>query len=282
MNITPISGTFGAEIEGIDVSKPIADGERDEIRAALDQFAFLSFPNQPLTDEQQVAFTGRFGQVLTVNLDAARGRMSNQQVAEVSNLDADGQPFKEGSQRKRIVDANLLWHTDGSYNPVPLRLTTLSARVLPPSPPDTEYADMRAAWDALPEGRQSQLESLSAYHSRGHSLRKTGGEVSKEELEALQAKQPLVRVNPRTGRKSLYLASHAYLIDGWPEEESEAFLNELTAFATQPQFVLSYAWRPYDLVMWDDLATMHRATSYTTTHKRELHWNAVVDAPDVA
>lgn len=268
---------FGAIIEGLDLRRPMDAAQRRFVQDAIDRYAFLGFRNQRIEDAQQVAFSGLFGEVLEVPFGAAKGRMEHARVAEVSNLDLDGETFRPDSERKKVVDANLLWHSDVTYMPRAAQYTTLSAKILPPDPPPTEYADTRAAWDALPASRQRELDGLHVFHSREWSLQKTGATAPKSELEIMRSRHPLVRTNPRTGRKALYLASHAYRVDGWSLEASEALIAELIDHATQPQRVHAYRWEPYDFVMWDDFATLHRATPYGTEHKRELHWNAVLE-----
>lgn len=172
-----------------------------------------------------------------------------------------------------------MWHTDGSQNQPPIRITALHARVLPPAPPPTEYADMCAAWDALPASRQKELDGLVVEHSIFWSREKMGISMSDFSEDTLATRKPvlhpLVRTHPISGRKSLYLASHASHVIGWPLEKGRALIEELTEFATQPQFTYSLQWNPNDLAMWDDSWTMHRSTPYSEPHPRVMRWCAV-------
>ena len=174
---------------------------------------------------------------------------------------------------------NRLWHTDASFQDPPGRYSMLSARVVPPVAADTEFADMRAAYDALDAGTWARLEGLRAHHSIAYSRQTLGFEFSEEEQEKLKgAVHPLVRTNPRTRRRSLYLASHASRIIGWPVPEGRLLLRDLTEHATQPQFVYRHAWRVGDLVIWDNLATMHRGRPFDdASHRRELRRVTTLD-----
>lgn len=283
LNITPFTATFGAQVDGIDLREPIDAETFEQIEQALATHGLLSFRRQFVDDEQQLAFSGRFGRIHHSVMDASRKRLKDQRFGDVSNLGHDGQVLPADAERRKFGDANLLWHTDLSFMAAPARVTVLSARQLPPEPPNTEYADMRAAWDALPAERQRQLEGLRVQHSIFAS-RERAGFTSFSETERAAAPpvvQPLVRVHARSGRKSLYLSSHASHVLDMPLEAGRALLAELTAFATAPRFVFAYRWQANDLICWDDSCTMHRARPFDSTrHVRELRWNAIVeDAP---
>src|SRR5262249_48140937 len=179
---------------------------------------------------------------------------------------------------------NRLWHTDASFQDPPGRYSMLSAKVVPPAGADTEFADMRAAYDALDTQTKLIIEGLRAHHSIAYSRQTLGFEFSPEEEDRLRgAVQPLVRVNPRPGRKALYLASHASRIIDWPVPEGRLLLRDLIEHATQPQFVYRHAWRPGDLVIWDNLATMHRGRPFDdATHQRELRRVTTLDVSPMA
>jgi len=280
LRVIPFTSSFGAEIEGLDLTRPLDADSFEAVEQALAQYSLLSFRRQRVNDEQQLAFSSRFGRVHQSVMDTKRRRLADARFGDVSNLAKEGGLLAQGSERRKFSDANQLWHTDLSFMAMPARVTVLSARQLPPAPPATEYADMRAAWDALPPQRQRELEGLRVEHSIFASRARAGfTEFSAEEREkAPPVVQPLVRVHARSGRKSLYLSSHAGRVVGMPEDESQDLLAELTRHATQPQFVFSYTWLPHDLICWDDSCTMHRATPFESDkYVRELRWNAVCE-----
>ena len=280
IRITPFSDTFGAQVDGLDLRLALSGPDFETIERALARYCLLSFRSQMVDDEQQLVFSGRFGRVHRSVMDSSRRRLADARFGDVSNMDKDGNLLNEGSERRKFGDANLLWHTDLSFMAAPARVTVLSARQLPPEPPPTEYADMRAAWDALSPERQQALEGLQVEHSLLASRERAGftGFTAEERAKAPPAVQPLVRTHRRSGRKSLYLSAHAHRVIGMPDEEGKALLDELTAFATQPRFVFSYDWHPRDLVCWDDSCTMHRAVPFDSARfVRELRWNAICE-----
>lgn len=281
ITVIPFTSTFGAQIDGVDTSRPIDADTFEQIERALATYSLLSFRQQHINDEQQLAFSGRFGRIHESIMDASRKRLKDQRFGDVSNLDKDGNLLGVDSDRRKFGDANQLWHTDLSFMAAPARVTVLSARQLPPEPPNTEYADMRAAWDALPATKQRELEGLQVEHSIFAS-RERAGFTQFSEAERAAAPpvvQPLVRVHKRSGRKSLYLSSHASRVLGMTAEQSRALLDELNEFATQPRFVFAYRWQPADLICWDDSCTMHRARPFDSTRfVRELRWNAIVES----
>lgn len=280
IRITAFTSTFGAQVDGLDLTRPLDDASFEAIEQALARYSLLSFRLQRVDDEQQLAFSGRFGRVHRSVMDASRRRLADARFGDVSNMGKDGKLLDEGSERRKFGDANLLWHTDLSFMAAPARVTVLSARQLPPEPPPTEYADMRAAWDALPPERQRALEGLTVEHSIFASRERAGftGFSAEERAKAPPVVQPLVRTHGRSGRRSLYLSAHAHRVIGMPDEQGRALLDELTAFATQPRFVYAYRWQPHDLICWDDSCTMHRAVPFDSLkHVRELRWNAVCE-----
>jgi alpha-ketoglutarate-dependent 2,4-dichlorophenoxyacetate dioxygenase len=254
-----------------------------EIEAAFDRSGILVFPEQPLSDEQQLAFSRMFGP-LEVNPNYAGAKMRlRPDVADISNLDADGRVLAREDRRNLFNLGNQLWHTDSSFKRIPAKCSLLSARELPSSGPmgggETEFADLRAAWDALPEARKLELDGLIVEHSIFRSRSQIGfGDFNDEIFKQLPpVPQALVRHHPASGRTSLYLASHASHIIGWPVEKGRALIEELIAFATQPQFVYQHSWRVGDLVIWDNRCTMHRGRPYDDTQRRVLHRTTVSD-----
>jgi alpha-ketoglutarate-dependent 2,4-dichlorophenoxyacetate dioxygenase len=290
MSVRQIGRSFAAEIIGVDARVPPAVSIVETIEEALARYPVICLRDQKLDDEQQYRFVHSFGPKFEAPYEvfAAPGRDNPPPLMDVGTLDHDGQPLKSGTPSALFADANQLWHTDGSYSEIPIRLSGLSARSLPRDPPDTLFADMRAAWDALPEDRQRLCETLRVEHSIYYSRRKVGMDQD-EFTPQMRARfgvvaQPLVRIHSRSGRKSLYLAAHAGRVVGWDEAASDAFLEELTDFATQPRFVYAHRWRAHDLLIWDDSATMHRATPYPydSPEPRILRWAAVQELAPLA
>ena len=281
MNVERIGKSFAARVTGIDIAAGVTADERAEVQTALAQFPVLSFPHQPLTDEQQSQFIHAMGPPFEASLpELDRAENHNPRILDVANVERDGTPFTE--KKTKFFDSNLNWHTDGSYYAIPSWITALSARVLPKAPPPTEFADMRAAWDALPAALMAKCENLIVEHSLYFSRRRAGleeSDISEEFRKKMftPVRQPLVRSHPVSGRKSLYLSAHAGGIVGWTEGESSEFLDELTALATQPQFVFSYAWQPDDLLLWDNRCLMHRSTPYGNEEPRMMRWMGVLE-----
>ena len=271
---------FVGEVSGVDLTRPLDDATFNEIRDTFFEHGVLVFHDQPLTDEEQIAFSERFGpletSISTYRSDRAR-RLARPELSDISNLDEHGNVMSADDERRHNNRGNQLWHTDSSFKSVPAMASMLSAREVPPSGGETEYADLRAAWDALPAARQQELEGLIAEHSILYSRSLIGYEFTDEEKRKLQAvHQTVVRVHPTTRRKGLYLASHASHIVGRPVEEGRALLRELLEFATQPGFVYRHTWRVGDLVMWDNRSVLHRGRPWDEQrHRRVMHRTTV-------
>jgi len=273
---------FAAEVSPVDLRTVHDAATLAEIRAGMDEYAVLVFRDQPFTDAEQMAFAQRLDGELHTKTGArvlVKSRLGNEAVADISNLDEDGGIMKSGDRRRMYSLGNRLWHTDASFQDPPGRYSMLSAKVVPSRGADTEYADMRAAYDALESEMKAKLEGLRVHHSIAHSRQTLGFEFSSEEAEALRgAVHPLVRTLPRSNRRSLYLAAHAARIIDWPVPEGRLLLHDLTEHATQREFVYRHAWRVGDLVIWDNRATMHRATPYDdATQRRELRRVTTLD-----
>ena len=260
---------FVAEVGPIDLRQATDPETLLEIRAGMDEHALLVFRNQHFTDEEQLAFAQRLdGRLHTKTGISAfqKSRLGNEALADVSNLNANGQVYQADDRKRMYGLGNRLWHTDASFQDPPGRYSMLFARVVPPVSADTEYADMRAAYDRLSDEMKARLEGLRVHHSIAHSREILGFEFSEEEQDILKgAIQPLVRTLPRTGRKSLYIAAHASKIIDWPIPEGRLLLLDLIEHATQPEFVYRHSWRVGDLVIYDNRATMHRARPYADT-----------------
>jgi alpha-ketoglutarate-dependent 2,4-dichlorophenoxyacetate dioxygenase len=279
IRLTPLHPTLGAEMRGVDLTRQVPIEVFAEIEAAFNRYGILVFPGQPVTDEQQLAFSGLFGQ-LEVNPNYAGAKMRlRPDVADISNLDAEGRVLARDDTRSLFNLGNQLWHTDSSFKRVPAKCSLLSARELPSSGGDTEFADLRAAWDALPEARKRELDGLVVEHSIFRSRSQIGFADFNDEIyrQLPPVPQALVRHHPASGRTSLYLASHASHIIGWPVEKGRALIEELIAFATQPQFVYRHRWTVGDLVMWDNRCTMHRGRPYDDRQRRVMHRTTVSD-----
>ena len=271
ITVCPITPTFAAEIGDIDLTKPVPDVDFEAIREAFWKYAVLIFPGQALTQEQHLAFSARFGPVeteRTLDPKATPSRFSGE-FADISNLAADGKIWGETSRQRMYKAGNKLWHTDSSFKRLPSLCSLLYARTIAPIGGHTQFADQRAAYDALPEATKAKLRGLVVEHWIVHSRRRSGfTEFNEDEMKRLPpVPQVLVRTIPQTGRKSLYVASHAGRIFGMPDEEGRALIDELIAHATQRRFVYTHRWRPEELVMWDNRCTMHRGTDYD-----DLRW----------
>jgi alpha-ketoglutarate-dependent 2,4-dichlorophenoxyacetate dioxygenase len=275
---------FAAEVGAIDLREVRDRATLDEIRAGMDEYAVLVFRQQPFTDAEQLAFAQRFDGTLHAKTGISvlsKNRLGDEALTDISNVDENGEIMRSNDRRRMYALGNRLWHTDASFQDPPGRYSMLSARVVPAVSADTEFADMRAAYDALDSDIKAKLQGLRAHHSIAYSREVLGFEFSEREREQLRgAIHPLVRANPRTQRRSLYLASHASRIVDWPIPEGRLLLRDLIDHATQPQFVYRHAWRPGDLVIWDNLATMHRGKPYDdAVHRRELRRVTTLDIP---
>ncbi|MBV8166757.1 MAG: TauD/TfdA family dioxygenase [Alphaproteobacteria bacterium] len=283
IRVEPLHPQFFARVEGVDLRQPIDDAALATIQAASDRYAVLLFPGQAIDDAQQIAFSGRFGPLegaAKANLKGNAPRLAHREIADVSNLDENNTLLKADDRRRLYSLGNQLWHTDASFRAVPARYSLLSARVIPPTGGETEFADLRAAYDALPEPMKRRIDGLVAEHSIWHSRHLVTGFWADADEQATLPPVPqvLVRTHPGSKRRSLYLASHAFKIRGMDDDAARALLDELTAFATRPEFVHEHRWSVGDLVMWDNRCTMHRGRPYDdVTHRREMHRTTVRD-----
>jgi alpha-ketoglutarate-dependent 2,4-dichlorophenoxyacetate dioxygenase len=272
---------FVGEVRGIDLREPVDTSTVKAIVEASDRYAVLVFPDQTIDDEQQLAFSERLGPLETTikKLRPGHKLRLNQRVSDLSNLDPNGRVLEKDDRNRMYGLGDRLWHTDSSFKAVPAKYSLLSARQIPAAGGETQFADLRAAYDALPDTTKVQLEGLVAEHSIIYSRSTIGfTDFSDEEREGLPpVPQRLVRTHPGSKRKTLYLASHAMAIRGMPVPEARLLLRDLIEHATQPQFVYTHRWRVGDLVMWDDRCTMHRALPYDPTQARDMHRTTVSD-----
>ncbi|MBU8873546.1 TauD/TfdA family dioxygenase [Reyranella sp. MMS21-HV4-11] len=276
ITVTPAHPDFAAEIAGVDVSRPLNPADRQAIEDAIDRYAVVVFRGQTLDDEKQVAFARNFGPIASSALKLRhrdiKHRIESSDVADISNLDGDGNVLKPDARRRLDGLANRLWHTDASFRAVPGALSMLYAHVIPEEGGDTEFADLRAAYDALPEAKKNELEGLVAEHSIWRSREQLGVvQYTDEERASLPpVPQRLVRTHPGSHRKTLYLAAHASHILGMPVADGRLIILDLIEHATQPRFVHAHRWAKGDLVIWDNRCTMHRARPFDTTKVRDL------------
>ena len=275
---------FVAEVSPVDLRR-VHDGETlAAIRGGMDEYAVLVFRDQPFTDAEQLDFAERLDGVLHTKLGISalqKNRFGNEALGDISNLDENGEILQTDNRRRMYGLGNRLWHTDASFQDPAGRYSMLSAKVVPPVDADTEYADMRAAYDALPEEEKARLEGLRVHHSIAYSRQTLGFEFSESEQDALKgAIHPLVRTIPRSKRRSLYVASHASRIIDWPVPEGRLLLRDLTEHATRPHLTYRHIWQPYDFVIWDNRCTMHRARPFDDrTHRREMRRTTSLDLP---
>ena len=283
ITLYPVKPDFMAEIGDVDLSMPLSDVDRAAIKAAFFKYSVLVFPEQELTSAQHIAFAEVFGpmeQNINTNADEVKKYRIDTRIADVSNLGDENEILAANSRKRMSGLANRLWHTDSIFRHLPALTSLLYGRSIAPVGGRTEFADMRAAYDALPSATQSKIEKMIVEHSIFHSRAKLGFTdfTEKERASLPPAKQVLVRTIPETGRRNLYLASHAMRVIGMSDEESEKLFQELTEHATQSQFVLSHRWRVNDLVMWDNRCTMHRGTDFDDWRwKRDVQRATVSD-----
>jgi len=283
--VTPVRGDFVARVTGLDLSNQLDEGDFGQVRDAFHRYAVVVFPEQALTDDEQIAFSERFG-LLEVSLRKDRQRrIDNPRISDISNVDEKDRVFDPDDERAIYNAGNRLWHSDSSFKRVPAMASLLSGREVPPEGGETEYADLRGAWDALPADRQRGLPSLVAEHSFVYSLGLIGYDqfTAAERAAVPPVPQAVVRTHPATGRKSLYLGSHASHILGRPVDEGRTLLRELLEFATQPQFVYRHVWRQHDLVMWDNRCVLHRGRPWDERrYRRVMHRTTVAGAGPTA
>jgi alpha-ketoglutarate-dependent 2,4-dichlorophenoxyacetate dioxygenase len=283
LSIRPLTPRFAAEVVDLDLRRPLEPHTVEALVEAIDTFAVLVYRGQALQDDDQLRFSNYFGttqkSVTLLRKDHHR-RLQRDDLSDISNVDEHGDRINVGYAMKIFTLSSRLWHTDNSFRRPSGKYTFLCAKRLPPEGGNTEFADMRAAWDALSPERQAQLAPLRAVHNLGYSRVLAGSpDLDENERAGLPpTPQDLVRLHPGSGRRSLYLASHAEYIEGMPRDAGRALLDELTTFSTRPSFVYAHVWQPGDLVMWDNRCTMHRAMPFDEQrHVREMRRSTVAE-----
>jgi alpha-ketoglutarate-dependent 2,4-dichlorophenoxyacetate dioxygenase len=280
----PLQPLFAAEVSGVDIGAPLSAEDRNAIDAGMDRYAVLVFRREaPLSNEAQLAFSRALGPLEDAaykRIEANAGpRISDPNISDISNLNASSKLLERDDRRRLFMLGNRLWHSDSSYKRIPAKYSLLSAHVVPPEGGETEFADMRAAWDALSGWKKDQLRNLVCEHSRLYSKGALGFDFSEEERAAfVPVQQRLVRRHPGSDRLALFLSSHIGAIVGMMRPEALMLLRDLTEHATQRQFVHAHNWRAGDLVMWDNRCTMHRGRDYDDVkYPRDLRRTTLTD-----
>jgi alpha-ketoglutarate-dependent 2,4-dichlorophenoxyacetate dioxygenase len=278
ITISELTPGFVGEVSGIDITRPLTSAQAAELEAGMDRYAVLVYHDQRFTDDQQKAFSTNFGPLEDTSTGTViAGRRLDAYMADVSNLGVDHQPLAREDRRRLFNLGNQLWHSDSSFKAIPAKYSLLSGRIVVDAGGNTEFADMRSAYDALDDRTKSEIEDLVCEHSLMYSRGSLGFiELSDEEKRMFKpVLQRLVRTHQATGRKSLYLSAHIGTIVGWPMPEARAFIRDLTEHAVQPRFTYSHKWRQHDLVMWDNRSTMHRVRRFDETQVRDMRRTTV-------
>ena len=285
LTITPIHPCFGAGVEGVDLAQPVDDATFKRIFDAFQEYSVLVFHNQRFTDEQQMAYSRRFGPLEETIKATGRENRIHPNLVDLSNTDPErGGTLMDWTDRRMMYQSgNQLWHTDSSFKPVPAMASMLSGREVPPLGGETEFVSMRHAYATLPEEARRRLEGKVAVHSIIYSRSTVAKGLldSEAEKDLPPVRQTLLRVNPQNGRKSIYIGSHAWYIEGMPYEESRRLLDELLAHATRPECVYRHRWRQWDFVMWDNRCVLHRGRPWDAArHARVMRRTTVAgDGP---
>ena len=264
-SVWPITETFVAEIGDLDLSQPLSEADWRVVEEAFESYSILIIPDQRISQQQHIDFALRFGPLdasMVVDMTDDKPRI-RADITDVSNLDGNGEICAEDDRLRLFQLGNRLWHTDSSFKKVPAKASLLYMREIPPVGGHTEFADMRAAYDALSDTMQRRIDGLVAWHAIAYSREKMEFEMTEEENEAMPAvPQAMVRRHAGSGRTSIYVASHAGKIDGMSDADDKALLADLVAHSTQRQFVHTHRWRANDLVIWDNRCTMHRGLTF--------------------
>ncbi len=271
LTLRPLTASgFAGEASGLDLTRPLTPGQVAAIDDGMDKYGVLVFHDQHFADETQMAFSRQFGE-LEVSSGAEMSkandrRLPQMEMADISNLDREGK-LRAASDRMRLTAlGNRLWHSDASFRAIPAKYSLLSARTVPGAGGNTEFADMRGAYDSLDDTMKQEIDDLITEHSNAYSREQIGflkvdyGAENQDKLRPVRHR--LVRRDPRTGRKTLYLSAHIGAIIGWPVPEARMLIRDLTEHAVQRHLVYAHVWKPWDLVIWDNRTTMHRARRY--------------------
>lgn len=287
VEIRQVGDKFAGEVTGIDLTKPLSTESVSAIHDGMDEYAVLVFRGQPLTADEQLAFSKQLGEIehaIGTSLRDDKDARLPTTFADVSNLDRDERPFDINDRRRLFAIGNRLWHSDSSFKVIPAKYSILHAISIPSRGGNTEFAHMPSAYDALDEEIKGEIDDLICEHSQIFSRQQVGfTELTKEEIERFEpVRQRLIRRHPKTGRKSLYLSSHAGRIDGLSVPDAKLLLLDLVNHATQKKFVYIHKWQMGDLVMWDNRQTMHRVRPFPVNEPRDMRRTTIVgDGPTV-
>jgi len=269
MRTTPLHELFGVEVHDVDLGRVTAADGYPDIRAAFERHSLLLFRDQDLDDERHLAFGALFGPIE----DRRRGAENLEPVMSVLSNQRDDQTImSEMDNRVLNLKANQLWHTDSTFLPVPALANILAARVVPTSGGETEFVSTRVAWHDMPEALRSRIRGKVIRHRYAHSRAKISAELARDDLFTMWSDQAwqAVWTNPVNGEEALYIASHAFAVDGMDEEKGPDLIDELVAFCTQERYVYSHRWRPGDVLLWDERATLHRGRPWPYDETRTL------------
>jgi alpha-ketoglutarate-dependent 2,4-dichlorophenoxyacetate dioxygenase len=293
LELAPLHPLFGAEIRGLDLTRPPSAELVAAIERAMAEHAVVVLRDQHISDEEQIRFSRAFGPLelpphmgLKAPQRGVLQRRIRAEMYDVSNIDANGDFLPTESLKMASNRANEEFHTDSSFNALPTKWSFLSGRIVPPVGADTLYVDTRAAYDELPADLKAKAEHAVAEHWFWKTRGRTGFNTITDDMRRAMppVPQPIVRTIPESGRKALLIGNHATHVIGWPREEGERFLAELNAFATQERFVYTHKWRAGDLVIWDNRCTLHRATPYEVfKYKRDMRRTTINESgPEIS
>ncbi len=284
LQLKPLHHWFAAQASGLDLTQPPSDADLRAINAAMNRYAVLVFRGQPLTAQQQIAFTSKFGP-LDIGLKRVfkrPERLEDERLIDISNVDAQGHVAQRDSPKNLSNFANQLWHSDSSFMNPRAAYSMLHCLIKPSWGGNTEFADLRHAYDSLDERTKADIQNLKAEHFALHTRILLGDEAyTDEQKKAIPpAVWPLADTHPGSGRKVLFVGVHARQILGWPTAESRIFLSDLLEHATRPENVYAHEWEPGDLVIWDNRSTLHRGRRYDLAERRELRRTTINDTPE--
>ena len=269
LRVTPILPRFGAEVSGIDITKPLDEATQREVVATMDQWGVCIYRDTGLDNESHIAFSRLFGHLeLAPSPSGKAPRTGHRELFDASNIASDGTITKDPAAIQ-YRKGDRLWHTDSSFMPLRSSYSLLLAHEVPSKGGETWFADTRSAYEDLPQAMKDRIDGLEVEHSLWWSRKQAGAEISEDEIdERMKARHPLVHVHAGSGRKALYVAAHARDIVGMDREEGRKLLRELIEWATQPQYIFSVQWHSGDLVIWDNLASMHRGGEFDYENER--------------
>ena len=280
--VNRLTDNFAAEIRGVDLSQEIPSGDFADIKTAFEQHSILVFPDQPLTDQQQIIFSERFGELeKTINSKKQSG--AGKPVTVLTNVGKGGEVIAPEDRRMVFNTGNQMWHTDSSFKPVPAMMSLLSGREVPSEGGETEFASMRAAYDGLDDKQKHELEHLICIHDFAYSrsLIDTSLLDREDRHELPPVRQAMVRINPVNQRKNLFLGAHASYVEGWPLEKGRTLIIELNGHITDNKYIYKHTWKHNDLVIWDNRCALHRGRPWQKIDKRVMHRTTVVGSMTV-